>query len=49
MIDLLGLVAFTTIIGIGLLDLKSGLTVSNVPLGHGDRRSPAGSGDGAPR
>ena len=25
MIDLLGLVVFTTIIGIGLLDLKSGL------------------------
>ena len=50
MIDLLGLVIFTTVVGIGLLDREERpQPVRHVPLGRGDRRSPAGIGDRAPR
>jgi hypothetical protein len=45
MIDLLGLVVFTTVIGIGLLDLKSGLSpfamYRSATVTGGRRQAPA--------
>ena len=50
MIDLRGLVVFPTVVGSGLLDRTSGLSpFAHVPLGRGDRRLPACTGDRAPR